>query len=85
MGWVATICTFVYGVLGVRLRFERDPLDRTMQAVSSGTSMLNHTIKNEIGKIALSTENVKRMLPPRWIGRSINDRRPYAVCFFING
>lgn len=61
---VALICTFVYGVLGVRLRFERDPLDRTMQAVSSGTSMLNHTIKNEIGKIALSTENVKGMLPP---------------------
>lgn len=60
---VAVICTFVYGVLGVRLKFEHDPLDRTMQAVSSGTSMLNHTIKNEIGKIAMSTENVKRLLP----------------------
>ncbi|GIO96516.1 hypothetical protein J14TS5_16020 [Paenibacillus lautus] len=60
---VAVICTFVYGVLGVRLKFERDPMDRTMQAVSSGTSMLNHTIKNEIGKIAMSTENVKRLLP----------------------
>lgn len=60
---VAVVCTFVYGVLGVRLKFERDPLDRTMQAVSSGTSMLNHTIKNEIGKIAMSTENVKRLLP----------------------
>ncbi|MGC6588977.1 ATP-binding protein [Paenibacillus sp. Dod16] len=60
---VAVICTFVYGVLGVRLKFERDPLDRTMQAVSSGTSMLNHSIKNEIGKIAMSTENVKRLLP----------------------
>ncbi|MEX3615895.1 sensor histidine kinase [Paenibacillus glucanolyticus] len=59
---VAVICTFVYGVLGVRLKFERDPLDRTMQAVSTGTSMLNHTIKNEIGKIAISTENVKLML-----------------------
>jgi signal transduction histidine kinase len=60
---VAVICTFVYGVLGVRLKFERDPLDRTMQAVSSGTSMLNHTIKNEIGKIAMSAENVKQLLP----------------------
>lgn len=60
---VAVICTFVYGVLGVRLKFERDPLDRTMQAVSTGTSMLNHTIKNEIGKIAIGTENVKLMLP----------------------
>lgn len=61
---VAVICTFVYGVLGVRLKFERDPLDRTMQAVSSGTTMLNHTIKNEVGKIAMSTDNVKRLLSP---------------------
>ncbi|CAM3353018.1 MULTISPECIES: sensor histidine kinase [Paenibacillus] len=61
---VGLICVFVYGVLGMRLKVERDPMDRTMQAVSTGTSMLNHTIKNEIGKIALSTENVKQMLQP---------------------
>ncbi|GAB6931325.1 hypothetical protein JCM10914A_53080 [Paenibacillus sp. JCM 10914] len=60
---VALICTFVYGVLGVKLKIERDPLERTMEAVTSGTSMLNHSIKNELGKIAISTENVKQMLP----------------------
>jgi len=61
---VGLICVFVYGVLGMRLKVERDPMDRTMQAVSTGTSLLNHTLKNEIGKIALSTENVKQMMLP---------------------
>lgn len=59
---VALLCTFVYSVLGVKLRFERDPLESTMQAVSSGTALLNHTIKNELGKIAISVENIKRSL-----------------------
>ncbi|WP_337101355.1 sensor histidine kinase [Paenibacillus sp. YIM B09110] len=56
---LALLCTFLYGVLGVRLKFEQDPLLSTMQAVSSGTALLNHSIKNEIGKIAISTENLK--------------------------
>ncbi|KRE25203.1 sensor histidine kinase [Paenibacillus sp. Soil522] len=60
---IALLCTFIYGVLGVKLRFEHDPLEGTMRAVSSGAMMLNHTIKNEIGKIAISTENLKNMLP----------------------
>ncbi|MFC5650287.1 sensor histidine kinase [Paenibacillus solisilvae] len=56
---VALLCSFIYGVLGVKLRFERDPLESAMKAVSSGTTLLNHTIKNEIGKIAISSENLK--------------------------
>lgn len=60
---VALLCTFVYGVLGVRLRFEHDSLESTMKAVSTGTTMLNHTIKNEIGKISISTENLKSLFP----------------------
>lgn len=59
---VALLCTFVYGVLGVKLRFERDPLESAMKAVTSGTTLLNHTIKNEIGKIAISSENLKANL-----------------------
>ncbi|WP_201008126.1 sensor histidine kinase [Paenibacillus glycanilyticus] len=62
---VALICTFIYGVLGVRLRFEKDPLEGTMKAVSSGAVQLNHSIKNEIGKIALSSDNLKRELADR--------------------
>ncbi|WP_256761448.1 sensor histidine kinase [Cohnella sp. WQ 127256] len=57
---MAVLCVFVYGVLGVRLRFERDPLDNTMKSVSTGARLLNHTLKNEIGKIAISSENLKR-------------------------
>lgn len=34
-----------------------------MKAVSSGAALLNHTIKNEIGKIAISSENLRRSLP----------------------
>lgn len=61
---LALLCVFVYGVLGVRLRIERDPFDDTMKAVSTGTRLLNHTLKNEIGKIAISAENLKRTTPP---------------------
>ncbi|WP_068775917.1 HAMP domain-containing sensor histidine kinase [Paenibacillus sp. FJAT-26967] len=59
---VAILGVFLYGVLGVRLRFEREPLDSTMKAVSSGTTLLNHTIKNELGKIAISTVNLKHSI-----------------------
>lgn len=58
---LALLCTFLYGVLGVRIKFEHDPLESTMQAVGAGTSLLNHTIKNEAGKIAISTENLKSL------------------------
>lgn len=58
------LLAFAYGVLGVRLRFERDPLESAMKAASSGTNLLNHTIKNEIGKIAISADNARRLLPP---------------------
>lgn len=60
---VAFFCTFIYGVLGVRVRIEHDPLESTMKAVSSGTTMLNHTIKNEIAKISISTENLRSVFP----------------------
>ncbi|QHW34593.1 HAMP domain-containing histidine kinase [Paenibacillus rhizovicinus] len=60
---MALLCVFIYGFLGVKLRIERDPLDASMQAVSSGTTMINHSIKNEIGKISLSTLNLRHHLP----------------------
>ncbi|ANE46359.1 hypothetical protein SY83_08785 [Paenibacillus swuensis] len=53
---------FVTGALGVRLRLEQDTLESTMKAISSGTAILNHTIKNEIGKISLSTDNIQAVL-----------------------
>ncbi|MFB9328491.1 ATP-binding protein [Paenibacillus aurantiacus] len=61
---VALLGSFLYGVLGVKLTFERDPLDTAMKSVTSGTAMLNHALKNELGKIAISTENLRAELTP---------------------
>ncbi|TMV50774.1 histidine kinase [Paenibacillus mesophilus] len=56
---------FGSGVLGVKVKIERDPLESAMKAVGSGTAMLNHTIKNEIAKISMCAENVKASLDPQ--------------------
>lgn len=48
-----------YGFLGVKIKFEKQRLSSTMQAITSGTTLLNHTIKNEIGKIDLLTNELK--------------------------
>lgn len=48
-----------YGVLGVKLKFEKLRIDSAMKAMTSGTSIINHTIKNEILKISMCAENVK--------------------------
>jgi two-component system sporulation sensor kinase B len=40
-----------YGILGVKFRLEKSRLNSTIQAMTSGTSFLSHTIKNEIQNI----------------------------------
>lgn len=47
-----------YGVFGVRLKFEKDCLDGRMSAVFYGVNVLNHTIKNEIGKIRIVADQI---------------------------
>src|SRR5450756_2064620 len=47
--------------MGIRLKFEKDRLDSTMKAVMSGTSILNHTIKNEMMKISMSAEMCRKI------------------------
>ncbi len=59
---IAGLSAFVYGVLGVKLTFEPDPLGSRRKAISTGVAMLNHSFKNEIGKIAISAENVNAMM-----------------------
>lgn len=59
---IAVPGVFLYGVLGVKLRFERDSMEATIQAMGSGATLLQHTVKNEIAKIAVSAENLKSML-----------------------
>jgi signal transduction histidine kinase len=51
-----------YGVLGVKVKFEKHQIADTMKAVASGTSLLNHAIKNELVKINLCAENLKAVV-----------------------
>lgn len=50
-----------YGLLGIKLRIEKNRLDHTINAVSSGASIFNHTIKNEVLKISFSANNLKEL------------------------
>ncbi|CAM4042801.1 HAMP domain-containing histidine kinase [Paenibacillus alkaliterrae] len=50
-----------YGSLGIKLRFERQSLGRTMTSLVSGTSILNHTLKNELLKISLFSDNIRNL------------------------
>jgi two-component system sporulation sensor kinase B len=40
-----------YGFLGIKLRIERQSFEQTMKALTQGTDILNHTLKNEIQKM----------------------------------
>ncbi len=43
----------------VKVKVEKERMDSAMKAVVSGTSILNHTIKNEMMKITMSAEMVR--------------------------
>jgi signal transduction histidine kinase len=51
---------FKYGFLGIRLFIERRKLDSTLRAITSGTAILNHAIKNDVGKMRLFVDKMKR-------------------------
>lgn len=54
------IAIFKYGFLGVQLLIQRRQLDLTIRAVTSGTAILNHAIKNDLGKIKLFGDKINR-------------------------
>ncbi|TJY44501.1 ATP-binding protein [Cohnella pontilimi] len=56
---VFLIGLFTYGFMGVRLAVDRRRMDSTLRAVTSGTAILNHAIKNDIGKMRLFGEKIK--------------------------
>jgi two-component system, sporulation sensor kinase B len=37
-----------YNVFGIRLRLEKNPLNQSIRAISSGTAILNHALKNQM-------------------------------------
>lgn len=50
---------FTYGFMGVRVLVDRKRFDSTLRAVTSGTAILNHAIKNDAGKMRLFSEKMK--------------------------
>ena len=64
-GWVVGLqfifiiaISLKYGFLGVKLRVEKRRLDSTLRALTSGVQIINHTVKNEVGKISLYADRI---------------------------
>lgn len=56
--------SFIYfairqGALGIKLTLEKNSMDIAIKAITSGTLLLSHTIKNEVYKISMCMENIK--------------------------
>ncbi|WP_162035310.1 ATP-binding protein [Chengkuizengella sediminis] len=56
---VFILAIFNYGFLGMQILIERKKLDITLQAITSGTAILNHAIKNDVGKMRLFGHKIK--------------------------
>ncbi len=54
-----------YGIMGVRVKLERNQLAGTIRSVTSGTLILNHAMKNELTKMAVCMENIKKAAQKR--------------------
>lgn len=53
------VSLFTYGFMGIRVKIDRHRYDSTLRAVTSGTAILNHAIKNDAGKMRLFSEKMK--------------------------
>lgn len=51
--------SFRYGFMGLQISIQNQRLDYTLRAITSGTAILNHAIKNDVGKIRLFGEKLK--------------------------
>lgn len=56
---VFLVAIFNYGFLGVRVLIQTRRLDVSIRAVTSGTAVLNHAIKNDVGKTKLFGEKIR--------------------------
>jgi signal transduction histidine kinase len=56
---VFIISAIRYGALGVKIKFEQQKLDQTIKGIASGTSMLNHAMKNRIVNIDMLAGRLK--------------------------
>jgi len=49
-----------YGILGVKLKFEKSRLWDAIRVTNSGISILNHSLKNDLAKISMASDNIHR-------------------------
>lgn len=56
---IFVIALFKYGFLDMQLLITRRKLDISLRAVTSGTAVLNHAIKNDVGKMKLFSAKIK--------------------------
>lgn len=56
---VIIVSSFRYGFMGLQISIQNQKLDYTLRAITSGTSILNHAIKNDVGKIRLFGDKIK--------------------------
>lgn len=57
---VFMISSITIGFMGVRINIQKQRLEYSLRAVTSGTAILNHAIKNDTGKIRLFSEKIRR-------------------------
>ncbi len=60
------------GLMGMRISIERTTVDNTVKAVSTGTSLLNHTFKNELQNIFAGVEVLRQLEPTQQQNRIID-------------
>lgn len=58
---ILVFLAFRHGAIGVRLRLEHQNINSYLESIANGTAIFNHTLKNEVGKISLSTVNIKHL------------------------
>lgn len=56
---IFVIAIFKYGFLDMQFLITRKKLDISLRAVTSGTAVLNHAIKNDVGKMKLFSDKIK--------------------------
>lgn len=56
---VIVASSFRYGFMGLQISIQNQRLGYTLRAITSGTSIMNHGIKNDVGKIRLFSEKIK--------------------------
>jgi signal transduction histidine kinase len=56
---VFVVAIFNYGFMGIQFIIHKRKMEFTFRTITSGTSILNHAIKNDVGKMKLYCDKIK--------------------------